>query len=527
MIQSLSNPTVQIVYRQTGWQTISKNQVYLHGGGGITAAGNDDSYTVSLPQEIAHYDLSCDEDPQECCLASLDLLNLTDQSITWPLLAATWAPLYGPVDFAVHLTGKTGSFKSELVSLFQAHYGAGFDARTLPGSWSSTPNALEALAYMARNAVFVIDDFIPSGTSAQQRAYQGNADKVFRAQGNQAGRARLTDTTSLQQTMFPRGIIMSTGEDTPEGQSVRARMLILEIAPASIDTSSLTDAQSNRPFYCGSVAWLAQSLASKPANLKPAIATLTKSLKGIGHARTGPMLGRLIAVAQDVLGRMREAGIVSAKVCTLYQAAAQAAMIAAGSLQGAFLEDADPVDTFSQVIRQVMATGGGFFRTQNGGVPAGASLLGWSAVGGFGEMQTFQSRGQQLGWVNVPKNELYLDVLAGYPTIKKAAGSSISLSQGQMLKQMKQSGLITRSDPTRNRNTIRITAEGHPRQVICLSLSDVLDQQEAISVTQTQASGAVSTNSAPPAAPAAPAGDDGSGDDESDDIGGDGDPFPE
>ena len=52
---------------------------------------------------------------------------------------------------------------------------------------------------------------------------RGQADP---SSGNQAGRARLTDTSNLQQTFYPRGVIFSTGEDTPEGHSVRARMMI-------------------------------------------------------------------------------------------------------------------------------------------------------------------------------------------------------------------------------------------------------------------------------------------------------------
>ena len=63
--------------------------------------------------------------------------------------------------------GATGVFKTELSALAVQHYGAGLDARHLPGSWRSTANATEALAFAAKDALLVVDDFAPAGDSYQ------------------------------------------------------------------------------------------------------------------------------------------------------------------------------------------------------------------------------------------------------------------------------------------------------------------------------------------------------------------------
>ena len=42
---------------------------------------------------------------------------------------------------------------------------AGLDARHLPASWAATPNALEGLAFLAKDAVLVVDDFNPTGAA--------------------------------------------------------------------------------------------------------------------------------------------------------------------------------------------------------------------------------------------------------------------------------------------------------------------------------------------------------------------------
>jgi hypothetical protein len=43
---------------------------------------------------------------------------------------------------------------------------------------------------------------------------------------------------------------------------------------------------------------------------------------------------------------------------------------------------------------------------------------------------------------------------------------------------LKDAGALCRTDEGRQRNTVRVTAENHPRQVLCLSLSTVLDLEE-------------------------------------------------
>ena len=478
MIQMNSRAEVQTVYKQTGWQTIRGKPHYLHQGGAIGAAGNDPSVTVQLPPELSRYDLCCDLEPADCLAASLALTDLCRPDITWPLLAGTLAPLYGPCDFGLHVTGRTGSFKSEMMSLFQSHYGSGMDARHLPGSWSSSANALEALAYYAANAVFCVDDFVPQGSTYQQKQYQSNADRIIRAQGNQAGRARLSDAASLQQTMYPRGVILSTGEDTPEGHSVRARLLIAELAAGEIEADDLTRCQQQRAFYPGTVAWLAQSLAKRPADLRGRTEDLRSTLRTIGHSRTPGILGRLIATVEDALSRAAEDGLLPKQQANSYTQAARNAILDSGRKQQAFLEDADPTDLFCAAVRQVIGSGGGHFRSLNGGVPRNPEVLGWSIEKVRDEMDYYKSRGPCIGWVHWNKDELLVDVVTGWNIIRKAAGHDLSLSKQTLFKRLKDAGLLTRVDDARNRNTVRITAEQHPRQVLCLSLLATLDLKE-------------------------------------------------
>ena len=221
------------IYTHTGWRNVGGIWLFLHAGGAICGAGDVSDVEVRLAGSMSRFELRSASQPNalvSAVRASLKLVELAPPSISFPLLAATYRAVFGDADFALHLAGETGAFKSELAALHQQHFGAGMDRLHLPGSWSSTANALEALAFHAKDALLVIDDFAPQGNANDVARYHAAADRVFRAAGNHAGRGRLDSTAKLREPKPPRALILSTGEDIPRGQSVRARLLILELA---------------------------------------------------------------------------------------------------------------------------------------------------------------------------------------------------------------------------------------------------------------------------------------------------------
>jgi hypothetical protein len=477
-IQLNSQPTVHTIYRSIGWTEVNKQRAYLHAGGAITKKGNDKKVTVRLPVELSKYNLATQATPRDGFMASLALTELAPASVAWSLWCATYAPLFGAVDFATHLTGRSGTFKSELISLFQSHYGPEMDARHLPGSWSSTANALEAQSYFAANAPFTIDDFVPVGTSWQVRAYQTNADKIVRAQGNQSGRARLTDTSSLQSAYYPRGIIMSTGEDTPEGHSVRARMMILEMSPGDIKPLKLSEAQSKRKLYVAAIVGLIQELCARPIDLTERSEQIRNMNIDIGHTRTPPMIGRLIATGEAVLDWAHRMEWLTDQQHKKLVNTMTVSILQAGNNQHAYLETADPVEIFKASVKQVLGANMAHLRKLNGGIPARPTMLGWTEEGERNDVPAYKSHGPCIGWIDWQENEMYLDINTGYNIIRKVAGQELTLTKQTLFKRMKDAGILKRTDEARQRNTIRVTCENHPRTVICLAATDTLEDNE-------------------------------------------------
>jgi len=192
------------------------------------------------------------------------------EHLTVPLLGAAFRAVLGPADFSLHLAGRTGIFKTELAARVQQLFGARMDAQHLPANWSSTENSLERIASDAKDAVLVVDDFVPQGRAERVAGEHGKADRVLRAQGNKSGRQRMTADGHLQPTYKPRGIIVSTGEDIPLGQSLQARMLVLNVSPGDVDMAALTACQQAgaQGVYAQTMAafiqWIAQDFDTVP-----------------------------------------------------------------------------------------------------------------------------------------------------------------------------------------------------------------------------------------------------------------------
>jgi hypothetical protein len=484
-IQLYSKPELKTIYKHTGWTMHNGKPTYLHARGGITTEGNDPNITVTLPSELARYSMP-DPHTDYASLTTdikttLELTRLAPPHVAWPLFAATLAPTITPVDFAIHLTGRTGTFKSELTSLFQSFYGPDFTARHLPGSWSSTPNALEAQAFLAKNAAFVLDDFVPAGTSWQIRAYQTTADKIIRSQGNQAGRARLTDTSRLQSTMYPRGIILSTGEDTPEGHSIRARMLILELSPGDIDPANLTKAQANRPAYSRTTATWIKNIATNMPDINPLIQSYRDANQALGHTRTPSMTAILLATCDTFLNWCLATKAINSKKAAEMQSEAHATIKQAAANQVQYLATSDPVECFMSALRNLLAQNNAHIRTVNGGIPNKPTTLGWTQEqSDADDLPAYRSHGPCIGWIHWATEELFLEMNAGLPAVRKAAGSEVPLTKGTLLKRLHDSGAFKRIDEARGRNAIRITAERHPRTVLALDTRMVFpDEIEA------------------------------------------------
>lgn len=248
-IQLMSqSPARRTIYAHTGWRKIANDWVYLHAGGAIGAAGAVEGSEVSLPPQLSAFKLELLADSgaaKRAIAASLRVLDVGPDQITVPIYGAVWRAILGGADFSNFLYGRTGVFKTELSALIQQHFGADFDARRLPTSFTSTANTNEALAFTVKDGVLVVDELHPPASGGEREQMYRDAARLLRSQGNAAGRGRMRADGSLRPSKPPRGLILATGEELARGQSVHARLLTLEVRAGSIDAEKLTACQTD------------------------------------------------------------------------------------------------------------------------------------------------------------------------------------------------------------------------------------------------------------------------------------------
>ena len=464
-IQVLSgNIPCMTVYEHTGWREINGQWVYLSQGAVIGADGVHPDINVTLTGNLADYALKLPEHPAHAVQASLQLLECAPPAIAVPLFLAAYRALLGEAlatDFSLFLAGVTGSRKTELAAQVQAHFGPRWHGKHLPGSFSSTANSLERAAFCAKDAVMVIDDFCPTGSTTDIGRFHKDADRVLRAQGNQSGRQRMNPDGSLRPTYFPRGLIVSTGEDIPRGQSLRGRLLILEFDAETVNLSALTTMQQHATngrlaeaagCFCQ---WLAPRLPALKKQLPERRNQLRNQINASAHSRHPDTLAGLMITAELF------AEFASAQGVNLpgdWLADITAALMQAGQDQQQAIATEEPAGRFVRLIESALASGRCHLKPMDGKpLPSyeDFTAYGWQLkIAGFGdkERSDWHECGPAIGRFkrdNTPG--IYLDPEASYALAQRIAeeqGHPIPLQQRSLHKVLlAKSYLLSRNDP--------------------------------------------------------------------------------
>jgi hypothetical protein len=398
------------------------------------------------------------------------------------LLAATYRAVIGGADFAIHVAGETGSFKSELAALHQQHFGAGMDRVHLPGAWSSTGNSIEALAFHAKDALLVIDDFAPHGNSADVARYHAAADRVFRAAGNQAGRGRLDSTANLREPKPPRALILSTGEDIPRGQSVRTRLLILELPNGSILTSDLSECQrdAHAGLYAEAMGGFVQRFAGRYKDLRAGferrvLELRDSALRNSAHARTPEIVANLQAGFEVLLEFAVECSAIDASEQDELTSGCWEALRESAAERGKHQAATEPTARALELLRALLTSGRAHLQARVGGKPdRSPESCGWR-LDGFGNWSPL---GHCIGWVD--GDDLYLESMAFYRLVQVAgrdAGEVLPVSLQTLKKRLHEKGLLASVDDKRQTLTVRKRIGGCSKDVLHLLRRTVLPEE--------------------------------------------------
>jgi hypothetical protein len=496
-IQLLSDVIVERrIFTHTGWRS-NRDGVwhYFHGGGILGGNGSLPNMEVKLPASLAPLvlpDPPHGDDLKEAVRASLQLLEIAPARVSVPVYAATWRAVLGRVDFGVHLSGPTGNGKTELATLAQQHYGAGFDARTLPGSWASTGNSLEDLAFIGKDVILVIDDFSPTGTPTDIARMHREADRVLRAQGNGAGRGRLRADGSQRPARPPRGLVLSTGEDVPRGQSLRARVVIVELSPGDLNWGRLTTCQRDAAaglyarVMAGYIRWLAPQYERIRQDLPSLITRYRDQAYRSGrHLRAVANIASLASGMQYFLHFAEVVGSITNTERESLWTRSWTALLDASAQQQRYQEASEPTGHFLRMISAALASGRAHLAGLTGEIPDTPQAYGWrQTIGGDGYDATpnWQAQGKRVGWID--GQDIYLEPEASYAESQILAtqqGEGLAVSAQTLRKRLDERHLlITTGKTTEGRETllVRRSIEGRRRDVLHLSILSLSLERE-------------------------------------------------
>lgn len=483
-IQELSEDIDErLVYGHSGWRVIDGHHVYLHCGGGISADGLIDDVEVELAGSLNGYVLPAPPSGSELTTAvqaSLKLLDLGPAALMYVLLATVFRAAVGGTDYSIWIFGRTGTFKSELATLLQRHFGA-FTARSLPGSWSSTANALEDQGFRAKDTIFVIDDFKPSG-SGDDKLHQ-QADRLLRAAGNGSARQRMKPDTSLRPSRPPRCQYVCTGEDLPRGQSLRGRLIITEMRPGDVPSDKLTAAQKlgDQGLYAQCLSGYIRWVAPRLDQIRRSIAGNVDGLRTMFAAEVGPCHPRLCPALADLymgfqLATQFAVEATGEEAITKAEATAEnekcrLALIECGKQQQPHQGSADPAQRFIALLSSALASGKAHLANPKGKAPSDPAAWGWRSVKA-GALEDWHPAGERVGWIE--DSDLFIEVTAGLRVANAQVGDGerLSISERMLGKQLHEAKFLASNDLKENSYTVRGTFEGRRRRVLHMRAAD-------------------------------------------------------
>lgn len=238
-------------FTHTGWaKTASGRHVFLLASGTVAGAPEAreelcSGADVAVHSKLAGYQIPAEVTSDQVATAYdwiERLMECADRRVTAPLVAIQFlAPLASILrpDLALWISGRSGTRKSSLVAAAMAVWGPGWTRDTLPGSWRSTANAILELGFQAKDLPLVIDNFVPDARGREQEKLSTVAYSI----GDHANRDRCTAGAALKTARPVRSLVISTGEDGPQGDGQTNRFYMLQMTDDSTKSMALEEVQ--------------------------------------------------------------------------------------------------------------------------------------------------------------------------------------------------------------------------------------------------------------------------------------------
>lgn len=260
-------PVEHTIYNHMGWV----GERYLFANGfvdrtGWQPASSDTASRAHLPAQLERYRLSPPTDasiPDGLVLLD-DLLALAPSAVLVPLIGAVLlAPLLRVLESPapmVHICGPTGTRKTAICCCALSLFGDFARAGQPTDTWTSTSNSVQKRGWHLKDAPMVLDDYKVKNVKERDVTF------LLQNYGDNMARGRLDAEANVRSAYPIRGVLISSGEDQPEGEaSTLARILTVDIARGAVNLPKLTTLQTQAAYLHALTAAYLQWLAGQDA----------------------------------------------------------------------------------------------------------------------------------------------------------------------------------------------------------------------------------------------------------------------
>jgi hypothetical protein len=312
-----------------------------------------------------------------------------------------------------------------------------------------------------------------------------DAARLMRAQGNHAGRGRMRSDGTLRPAKPPRGLILGTGEDLPAGQSLHARMEIVEVLQGDIPGAKLTKCQADAKagLYAQAtssfIRWLAPRLDEVRREFFESVAKLRIQYQH-KHPRTNDIRAQLTATYAVFVDFLLDTQVMDKDEADEFKGRIDRGLKQAADAQEKFGQSQDPCVRFAELLSSAISSGDAHVAARQGTAPHGCETAwGWRPAEQYAG---WRPQGVRVGWLD--GDDLYLDLAASYRAAQKMAadGTGVEVSSSTLPRRLREAGVLLSTDKARQTLTVRRQIEGRQHEVLHVRaqyLSSSVDDEEA------------------------------------------------
>lgn len=365
------NAPCSTLYQHTGYTVIDGERVFLNGGNSVTAEGMTDKYNVVFGGQLSNYRFTAERHEERYNTLLKLLPSTAPVSLIYAGLGLSFlTPLNALLReigieprFILYFTGKTGTRKTTMATLFLNFFGAFDNGTAPPAGFRDTANAVEKKFALTDSTLVLLDDRIPSTTAKVRAQMESMEQSVARQIGDRSGRARMNADGSLKPTYRPNCNLIITAEESFSnvGESAIARSISVELKPGDINLEALTEIQQKaihlNECMGDYIQYVLKEWDRLQEELKPMFIELRAKAQNGGHGRLVECVAHLQIGISIMCEWLISVGVIDQNAADNIKARSWSVFVELAEQQNKRIADEKPVKLFIDALKEMIDRG--------------------------------------------------------------------------------------------------------------------------------------------------------------------------